>query len=74
LCARRGLYEVTEVTYQVRDLDLSNMTLVEGDAGVRHRRDAIEGSIGEMAAKSGLSTERDRAITVRSLIVDQRPG
>lgn len=34
LCARRGLYEVTEGVYQVRGLDISNMTLVEGDRGV----------------------------------------
>lgn len=34
LCARQGLYEVTEGVYQVRGLDLSNMTLVEGDQGV----------------------------------------
>jgi alkyl sulfatase BDS1-like metallo-beta-lactamase superfamily hydrolase len=34
LCARRGLYQVTEGIYQVRGLDLSNMTLVEGERGV----------------------------------------
>src|SRR5918993_1356156 len=34
LCARQGLYEVTAGIYQVRGLDLSNMTLVEGDTGV----------------------------------------
>ncbi|OWY80912.1 alkyl sulfatase dimerization domain-containing protein [Rhodococcus sp. BUPNP1] len=34
LCARQGLFEVTERIYQVRGLDLSNMTLVEGDTGV----------------------------------------
>jgi alkyl sulfatase BDS1-like metallo-beta-lactamase superfamily hydrolase len=34
LCARQGLYEVTEGIYQVRGLDLSNMTLVEGEEGV----------------------------------------
>lgn len=34
LCARQGLYEVTEGIYQVRGLDLANMTLVEGDRGV----------------------------------------
>src|SRR5947208_2686449 len=31
LCARQGLYEVTDGIYQIRGLDLSNMTLVEGD-------------------------------------------
>ncbi|MFG1810493.1 alkyl/aryl-sulfatase [Streptomyces sp. NPDC049040] len=34
LCARAGLYRVTEGIYQVRGLDLSNMTLVEGNHGV----------------------------------------
>ncbi|MFB4320247.1 alkyl/aryl-sulfatase [Actinomadura sp. 21ATH] len=34
LCAKQGLYEVTTGIYQVRGLDLSNMTLVEGDRGV----------------------------------------
>ncbi|MFJ6852887.1 alkyl/aryl-sulfatase [Streptomyces sp. NPDC091271] len=34
LCAKQGLFEVTDGIYQVRNLDLSNMTLVEGDTGV----------------------------------------
>ncbi|MER7947642.1 alkyl sulfatase dimerization domain-containing protein [Streptomyces sp. NPDC096079] len=34
LAARQGLYEVTGGVYQVRGLDLSNMTLVEGERGV----------------------------------------
>jgi len=34
LVARQGLYLVTEGIYQVRGLDLSNMTLVEGERGV----------------------------------------
>ena len=34
LCARHGLYEVTDGIYQVRGLDLSNMTIVEGDRGI----------------------------------------
>ncbi|WP_033818405.1 alkyl/aryl-sulfatase [Kitasatospora sp. MBT63] len=34
LCARQGLFRVTEGVYQVRGLDLSNMTLVEGGRGV----------------------------------------
>ncbi|MBF6101072.1 MBL fold metallo-hydrolase [Nocardia cyriacigeorgica] len=34
LCNKQGLFEVTEGVYQVRNLDLSNMTLVEGDSGV----------------------------------------
>lgn len=34
LCARQGLYEVTGGVYQIRGLDLSNMTLIEGERGV----------------------------------------
>ncbi|MFF3839440.1 alkyl/aryl-sulfatase [Streptomyces sp. NPDC001930] len=34
LASKQGLYEVTEGIYQVRGLDLSNMTLVEGEHGV----------------------------------------
>ncbi len=34
LVSRQGLYRVTESIYQVRGLDLSNMTLVEGRSGV----------------------------------------
>ncbi|MCM1949584.1 MBL fold metallo-hydrolase [Streptomyces sp. G2] len=34
LLSRQGLYRVTERIYQVRGLDLSNMTIVEGDTGV----------------------------------------
>ena len=34
LVAKQGLYEVVEGIYQVRGLDLSNITFVEGDSGV----------------------------------------
>ncbi|WP_204043792.1 alkyl/aryl-sulfatase [Acrocarpospora phusangensis] len=34
LCAKQGLFEVTDGIYQVRGLDLSNMTIVEGRRGV----------------------------------------
>ncbi len=34
LVARQGLYEVTDGIYQVRGLDLSNMSIIEGDTGV----------------------------------------
>lgn len=34
LVVKQGLYEVTAGIYQVRGLDLSNMTLIEGDTGV----------------------------------------
>ncbi|MFJ8660571.1 alkyl/aryl-sulfatase [Streptomyces sp. NPDC093795] len=34
LCSKQGLYVVTDGIYQIRGIDLSNMTLVEGDRGV----------------------------------------
>ncbi|GAA1956594.1 alkyl/aryl-sulfatase [Kitasatospora viridis] len=34
LLSRQGLYRVTDRIYQVRGLDLSNMTIVEGDSGI----------------------------------------
>ncbi|MFC6013069.1 alkyl/aryl-sulfatase [Nocardia lasii] len=34
LCDIQGLFEVTEGIYQVRNLDLSNMTIVEAETGV----------------------------------------
>jgi alkyl sulfatase BDS1-like metallo-beta-lactamase superfamily hydrolase len=34
LTAKQGLYEVTDGVYQVRGLDLSNMTLIESERGV----------------------------------------
>lgn len=34
LTAIQGLFEVTEGIYQLRGIELSNMTIVEGDTGV----------------------------------------
>ncbi|MDN5767365.1 MAG: MBL fold metallo-hydrolase [Humibacillus sp.] len=34
LVAKQGLFEVVEGIYQVRGLDLSNMTIIEGDTGI----------------------------------------
>jgi alkyl sulfatase BDS1-like metallo-beta-lactamase superfamily hydrolase len=34
LCAKHGLFAVTDGIYQVRGMDISNMTIIEGDAGV----------------------------------------
>jgi alkyl sulfatase BDS1-like metallo-beta-lactamase superfamily hydrolase len=34
LCAKQGLYEVVPGIYQVRGLDLSNITFIEGDTGI----------------------------------------
>ena len=55
LVARHGLYEVTPGIYQVRGFDLSNMTLVEGDAGVI----VIDPLISEETAAAALALYRD---------------
>jgi len=34
LCAKQGLFEVTDGIYQVRGYDLSNMSVIEGDTGI----------------------------------------
>ncbi len=63
LVARQGLYEVCPGIYQVRGLDLSNMTLVEGDEGVI----VIDPLISSETAAAALALYRahrgDRAVT-----------
>ncbi|MGN2636862.1 alkyl/aryl-sulfatase [Nocardia takedensis] len=63
LVGRQGLYEVTDGIYQIRGLDLSNMTLVEGDTGVV----VIDPLISAETAAAGLALYRahrgDRAVT-----------
>lgn len=63
LCAKYGLYEVTAGIYQVRGLDLSNMTLVEGEHGVI----VIDPLISVETAAAGLALYRehrgDRPVT-----------
>ncbi|MFD4355929.1 alkyl/aryl-sulfatase [Nocardia sp. NPDC058518] len=63
LCAMQGLYEVTDGIYQIRGLDLSNMTLVEGDTGVI----VIDPLISVETAAAGLALYRehrgDRPVT-----------
>ncbi len=34
LCSKQGLFQVTDGIYQVRGLDLSNISFIEGDSGV----------------------------------------
>ncbi|MFJ6578715.1 alkyl/aryl-sulfatase [Streptomyces sp. NPDC091368] len=55
LCARQGLYEVTAGVFQVRGLDLSNMTLVEGERGVI----VIDPLISVETAAAGLALYRE---------------
>lgn len=63
LCARQGLYEVADGIYQIRGLDLSNMTLVEGERGVV----VIDPLLSVETAAAGLALYRehrgDRPVT-----------
>jgi len=55
LTAIHGLFEVTDGIYQIRGMDLSNMTLVEGDTGVL----VIDPLISAEAAAAGLALYRE---------------
>ncbi|WP_280235071.1 alkyl/aryl-sulfatase [Nocardia cyriacigeorgica] len=63
LNAKQGLYEMAPGFYQIRGLDLSNMTLVEGEAGVI----VIDPLISAETAAAGLALYRahrgDRPVT-----------
>ncbi|WP_327147262.1 alkyl/aryl-sulfatase [Nocardia sp. NBC_01329] len=63
LCSRQGLFQVTEGIYQIRNLDLSNMTLVEGREGVI----VIDPLLSVETATAGLALYRaqrgDRPVT-----------
>ncbi|MBB5916246.1 alkyl sulfatase BDS1-like metallo-beta-lactamase superfamily hydrolase [Nocardia transvalensis] len=63
LCAIQGLFEVAEGIYQIRGLDLSNMTLIEGETGVI----VIDPLISAETAAAGLGLYRehrgDRPVT-----------
>ncbi|MEU4649499.1 alkyl/aryl-sulfatase [Nocardia fluminea] len=55
LCVKQGLFEVTDGIFQIRGFDLSNMTLIEGDAGVI----VIDPLISEETAAAGLALYRE---------------
>jgi len=63
LCARQGLFQVTDGIYQVRGLDLSNISFIEGDSGVI----VIDPLISTECAAAALRLYRehrgDRAVT-----------
>lgn len=63
LTAIQGLFEVTEGIYQLRGIELSNMTLVEGQAGVI----VIDPAVSAEVAAAGLALYRehrgDRPVT-----------
>src|SRR5690349_14276342 len=54
LTAIQGLFEVTAGIYQLRGIDLSNMTVVEGDTGVV----VIDPAISAEVAAAGLALYR----------------
>lgn len=63
LTVKQGLYEIAPGFYQIRGLDLSNMTLVEGDTGVV----VIDPLVSAETAAAGLALYRkhrgDRPVT-----------
>ncbi|MUL66189.1 alkyl/aryl-sulfatase [Mycobacterium sp. CBMA 234] len=63
LCTKQGLYEVAPGIYQVRGLDLSNISFIEGDTGVI----VIDPLISTETAAAALALYRehrgDRAVT-----------
>ncbi|MGW1741934.1 alkyl/aryl-sulfatase [Nocardia sp. NPDC001965] len=63
LCSKQGLFQVAEGIYQIRNLDLSNMTLVEGREGVI----VIDPLLSVETATAGLALYRaqrgDRPVT-----------
>ncbi|GAA4481449.1 alkyl sulfatase dimerization domain-containing protein [Rhodococcus olei] len=63
LCAKQGLFEVADGIHQIRGLDLSNMTLLEGESGVV----VIDPLISAETAAAGLALYRahrgDRPVT-----------
>jgi alkyl sulfatase BDS1-like metallo-beta-lactamase superfamily hydrolase len=63
LVIKQGLFEVTAGIYQIRGLDLSNMTLIEGDTGVI----VVDPLISAETAAAGLALYRahrgDRPVT-----------
>ncbi|MFC9898147.1 alkyl/aryl-sulfatase [Nocardia sp. NPDC127579] len=63
LVIKQGLYEVVPGIYQIRGLDLSNMTIIEGDTGII----VIDPMISQETAAAGLKLYRahrgDRPVT-----------
>ncbi|GAA1469331.1 beta-lactamase-like protein [Microbacterium thalassium] len=63
LTAIQGLFEVTDGIYQIRGIELSNMSIVEGDTGVI----IIDPAVSAEVAKAGLELYRsqrgDRPVT-----------
>jgi alkyl sulfatase BDS1-like metallo-beta-lactamase superfamily hydrolase len=56
LCSKQGLFQVADGIYQVRDLDLSNVSFIEGDSGVI----VIDPLISTECAAAALSLYREQ--------------
>jgi len=55
LVAKQGLFAVTDSIYQIRGLDLSNMTLIEGESGII----VVDPLISRETAAAGLALYRE---------------
>ncbi|MGW2226985.1 alkyl/aryl-sulfatase [Streptomyces formicae] len=63
LVSKQGLYKVADRIYQVRGLDLSNMTLIEGDTGVIVIDPLISAETAAAALKLYRTHRGDRKVT-----------
>ncbi|MEV0096103.1 alkyl sulfatase dimerization domain-containing protein [Streptomyces sp. NPDC050738] len=63
LASKQGLYKVTDRIYQVRGLDLSNMTIVEGDTGIIVIDTLISAETAAAALKLYRDNRGDKAVT-----------
>jgi len=78
LCAKQGLYEVVGGIYQVRGLDLSNITFVEGDISDRETMSRLADRHGDLdrivhlAAQPGIRHSRiDPYVYVQTNVTGQ---
>jgi alkyl sulfatase BDS1-like metallo-beta-lactamase superfamily hydrolase len=58
LTAIQGLFEVTEGIYQLRGIDLSNMTIVEGESGLI----VIDPAVSAEVSAAGLALYREHRV------------
>ncbi|MGW0907829.1 alkyl/aryl-sulfatase [Streptomyces sp. NPDC002853] len=63
LVSKQGLFKVTERVYQVRGLDLSNMTIIEGDTGIIVVDPLISAETAAAALKLYRAHRGDRKVT-----------
>src|SRR6185369_16769498 len=63
LTAIQGLFEVTEGIYQLRGIELSNMTVIEGDSGVIVIDPAVSAEVAAAGLKLYRTHRGDRPVT-----------